>query len=299
MEKHSLGNSISNEDWNSLFSSKPYQQLKKREAAFNRGFPDDEFRAFLLSPENMQKLASYISIIQSWQRSDFTTIGQQALSYLPSEASIRADVYPLIKPKPNSFVWGEGDRKDIFLYLDVTASKDVFSNTVTHELHHIGLMSVPDTEDSLLSENQKRALTWLGGFGEGVAMLAAAGSPNIHPHKFDHDSVIYRWDQDIADFNEDLQVVESFFQKILKGELSESSQIREAAAPFWGVQGPWYTVGYVMAKQVEQVFGRDILVNSLKDFRVLLQKYNESLSKRNPDGLRAWSEDFLKALNSN
>ena len=48
---------------------------------------------------------------------------------------------PLIKPKHNSFVFDADTDPAICLYLDPASSKEAFGNTVSHELHHIGLSS--------------------------------------------------------------------------------------------------------------------------------------------------------------
>jgi hypothetical protein len=50
-------------------------------------------------------------------------------------------VCPLIKPKHNSFVFDADTDPAICLYLDPASSKEAFGNTVSHELHHIGLSS--------------------------------------------------------------------------------------------------------------------------------------------------------------
>lgn len=63
---------------------------------------------------------------------------QAALDYLPKEAYIRAKIYPVIKPRENSFVFDLKNEQAIFLYLDPTKSASKFENTLAHELHHIG-----------------------------------------------------------------------------------------------------------------------------------------------------------------
>ena len=50
--------------------------------------------------------------------------------------------------------------------------------------------------------------------GEGFAMLAAAGGPDIHPHAVSDAKERARWDHDLANFNEDLKKVESFFSML-------------------------------------------------------------------------------------
>jgi hypothetical protein len=51
-------------------------------------------------------------------------------------------------------------------------------------------------------------LNWIGGFGEGFAMLAAAGGPDVHPHAVSASDERARWDKDVANFNDDLKNVQ-------------------------------------------------------------------------------------------
>jgi len=76
-------------------------------------------------------------------------LGVRVLAWLPDGASIRAQVFPEIKPKQNSFVWTKPDNGPaIFLYLE-RQTKAKFENTVAHECHHIGLQSLGKEQDAL------------------------------------------------------------------------------------------------------------------------------------------------------
>ena len=61
-----------------------------------------------------------------------------ALAYLPEGARIRAKIYPVIKPRENSFVFDLKGDPAVFLYLDPAVSRGQLENTLAHELHHIG-----------------------------------------------------------------------------------------------------------------------------------------------------------------
>lgn len=76
------------------------------------------------------------------------------------------------------------------------------------------------------------------GFGEGFAMLAAAGSPNVHLHTVSNMDEGARWDKDMANFNDDLKKVEAFFIDVLDNRLTED-QISKTHFSFFGIQGPW------------------------------------------------------------
>src|SRR4029450_4191794 len=73
-----------------------------------------------------------------WKRADVSRAATLALAYLPRNAHIKAKIYPVIKPRENSFVFDVENDPAIFLYLDPTVSAEKFENTLAHELHHIG-----------------------------------------------------------------------------------------------------------------------------------------------------------------
>jgi len=190
----------------------------------------------------------------------------------------------------------------IFLYLDPAIDQRQFENTVAHELHHIGYSSVSKPwEDKIakLPPNERTAVEWISAFGEGFAMLAAAGGPDVHPHETSKPEDRARWDRDMGRFNEDLKDVERFFMDVLQGRLKAEEEIRKRGYTFMGVQGPWYTVGYKMSVMVERRFGRQTLIACMLDPRLLLSKYNEAAAEHSRDGqdkLATWSPELLKAI---
>lgn len=108
-----------------------------------------------------------------------TNAARLALAYLPKDARINAKIYPEIKTRENSFVHDIDTGPAIFLYLDPKKSKEKFENDVAHEMHHIGYGTAcpaKKTSDEIarLPKNARTVLTWMGAFGEGFAMLAAA-----------------------------------------------------------------------------------------------------------------------------
>ena len=152
------------------------------------------------------------------------------LDYLPSDAVMHAKVYPVIKPGANSFVWELSSDPTIFLYLNPEVSCEKFENTVTHELHHIGLGSVGPIYDKKIAALREPALTaanWIGAFGEGFAMLGAAGGPDIDPHAASSPKEHARWEHDMGQFNGDLQAVNQFFLDVLNAKFASSDAIEE------------------------------------------------------------------------
>src|SRR5207302_67861 len=163
----------------------------------HRDFTDDDFKKFVLSPELRTKAATLRHTLDTWRSTDLVSSGHRVLAYLPEQAHIKAKVFPLIKPQPNSFVFDTTTDPAIFLYLDPDKSAADFENTVAHELHHIGFSSVDSlTEECLkdLPANARPAVKWMSAFGEGFAMLAAAGGPDVDPHTASSPEVHARWE---------------------------------------------------------------------------------------------------------
>ncbi|MBI4502263.1 MAG: hypothetical protein HY700_14025 [Gemmatimonadetes bacterium] len=208
----------------------------------------------------------------------------------------------MIKPRTNSFVWELLTDPAIFLYLDPRVTKPQFSNTVAHELHHIGLASVEARADSIravLPDSARPAAMWMGAFGEGFAMLAAAGGPDVHPHAVSVAADRARWDGDLANFNRDLRTLDQFFRDIISRRLATADTIQAVASTFYGIQGPWYTVGRKMAVMIEKRFGRPELIRCMTDPGRLLQRYNVAAADYNrthSDRLEQWSPQLMGAL---
>jgi hypothetical protein len=130
-------------------------------------------------------------------------------------------------------------------------------------------------------------------------MLAAAGSPDVHPHAQDDEAARAHWDAEMAHFNENLAAVQQFLLDILNGVIKDPKEIERRAQGFYGEQGAWYTVGYRMAAMVERRFGREALTNAMIDPRRLLLLYNRAAREENErqvSKLAVWSSAFLSKL---
>lgn len=293
---------VSDSDWQHLFSTEPYIRLKKREVSMHRDFTDDDFKKFVLSPELLAKRDALRHTLNEWQKADLQASARRVLTYLPDEATIRAKVYPVIKPGINSFVFETQTDPTIFLYLDPAESAAKFENTVAHELHHIGFASVASLSENRLKDlppNVRPAVDWMGAFGEGFAMLAAAGGPDIHPHAVSSHEERARWDRDMANFNQNLATLQQFFGDIVNQKLKTKDEIDKKAYSFFGVQGPWYTVGYKMAVIVEKRYGRATLIDCMIDPRELLARYNSAAGELNHNQTKQlvlWSPELLAKI---
>jgi putative zinc-dependent peptidase DUF5700 len=309
LELRAAGKPVDDAQWQKLFATEPYQRLKVREKKIAERFndtravlTDEEFRKFVLSDSLLARGPKLRSTLERWKEADLRHAAERVLQYLPASAVIRAKVFPVIKPKSNSFVWETSTDPTIFLYLDPEVGVPKFSNTVAHELHHIGLASAQADFDARIKALPQRAAAaagWMGAFGEGLAMLAAAGGPDVDPHAASTPEEHARWDRDMANFDHDLRAVNAFFLDIVNGKFANDDALTEKGSSFFGAQGPWYTVGYKMAVMVEKRFGRDALIGTMLDPRRLLLLYNQAASEQNArrkEPLPLWSEEILKEV---
>ena len=300
LAKRGEGKTITEDDWKTIFESEGYIRLKKRELSMSRPFEDAAFREFVMSEELLKRRDTLAETLSRWKSIDPASAGNRALAYLPRDASLAAKIYPVIKPRENSFVFEVKTDPAIFLYLDQAVDGDKFENTLAHELHHIGFgggCPAPDVKAKRekLPEGVRDALKWTGAFGEGLAMLAAAGAQNVHPHVVSDAKERAEWDASMLNFDADLKKVEAFLLDVSEGRLKGDDQ-NKAGFAFFGVQGPWYTVGWKMASVIETVYGRERLVESFCDESRLLKTYNSAAKKferRNEEKLARWSKQML------
>ncbi len=303
LAKRQANHPITETDWQRVFVSEGYVRLKARETSMKRSFEDSDFKTFVLSDQLAERAQSLAETLARWKNADVTAAGRLALAYLPKTAQIKAKIYPVIKPLENTFVFEVKTDPAIFLYLDPTVSREKFENTLAHELHHIGYSSsCPSkrTSDEIdkLPAMARVVVKLIGTFGEGFAMLAAAGGPDIHPHAVSSLEERARWDKDVANFNDDLKKVETLFTNVLENRLTKE-QVQETAFSFFGVQGPWYTVGWKMSVVIEQTFSRAKLIECICDQRKLLATYNKAAEKHNRkfrEPLILWSAVVLNGV---
>ncbi len=297
------GEPIADSAWGRLFASEGYARLKKREAAFKRPFEDSVFQSFVRSDSLLHRLDELETTLARWKTMDMGAAAGRALAYLPDGASITAKIYPVVKPKTNSFVFEVRTDPAIFLYLDPTVSAEKFENTVAHELYHIGYGTACPAKEAAeaidrLPDPVKHVVDWTGAFGEGLAMLAAAGGPDIHPHAVSAQEERLRWDGDMMNFNTDLREVERFFLDVLDDRLTKEER-EEKAYSFFGIQGPWYTVGWKMAALIEKTYGRRALIDATCNYRILLSTYNRAavqFNRAGGDTLAVWSVRIIEAI---
>src|SRR5215470_17927486 len=144
-----------------------------------------------------------------------------------------------------------------------------------------------------------------GSLRGGYGYVGSRGGPDVDPHSASSEAERARWSRDLANFNSDLLSVNGFFLDKLSGKLPDKAAVTEKASSFFGVQGPWYTVGYRMAVIVEKRFGRQKLIETMPDPRRLLVLYNQAATEYNTsasvvtDHLPLWSAELLKEVGAN
>lgn len=283
--------------WDSLFATTGYRRLQEREQAMGRSFEDRDFRSFLLADSTVARLPELRSTLEEWSGLDVDAAGLRAATYLPPGGSIRATMYPVIKPAPNSFVFDLAQNPAIFIYVDPEVSRAELQNILAHELHHVGYAQAC-IEPPATGEPVAIAVGWTAAFGEGLAMLAAAGSPDTHPHADSDPEDRARWDRDMANVHLDLHQVEQFLASVADGSLADPLAIQERARSFYGTQGPWYTVGWLMASTIEREFGRERLIATICSPPAMMRLYNHAAQRRNAEGdqLPVWSAELIDRL---
>lgn len=289
--------------WRKLWDSEGYRRLTARDKELTGRDDQQALHDYLLSDAALAALPALKKAVAELKSYDFNVPAARAFRYLPAGFALKATLYPVIKPTHNSFVYDVPANPAFFVAVNPERPAAELTNTVAHELHHVGLAQCVDpSKDPRLNPRQQRAVDWLSGFGEGEAVLAAAGGPDVHPHDSSAGPEWLIWERDVANFNTDLPRMQDFFRAVLAGKLTEEQQKQQLYA-FIDTddvpQGPFYTVGWKMAAIVERVEGHDALVGALCDPRRLLALYNHAVAnthRADGENLPTWDPAFLAAL---
>jgi len=286
-------------DWTHLFTSEGYVRLKERELGMGRSFTDSAFRMFVLSRDLHERLPRLAQALESWRVLDASRAAARAFAYLPAATDLRARIYPVIKPLTNSFVWDLQKDPAIFFYLNPEEAPAKAENTLAHELHHVGVASACRNRAANASGARAAAHRWISGFAEGMAVLAAAGGVDVHPHAVSAPAVRAVWERDVSRWNEDFAEIERFLMDVARGRAGDDAAIARRGMRFIATdsipQGPYYTVGWTMAARIERELGRAAVINVICDAPALLRAYNTAADRAKGRGevLPRWSEELL------
>ena len=263
---------------------------------------DSALREFVNGLAKSGQGAAYRAKVRELERIDLTHAADKAIAYLPRGTTLRARLYLEIKPRSNSFVFTGADSvPSIFVSVQLGRSRAQVMNTLAHELHHIGVFAAchhaAPMDSSRITPAVATLLDYLTAFGEGRAMLAAAGGPNVHPHAADDDSIRQRWDRDVSNAPRDMKELSSFFESVLDGRIATADSVTRRGDSYFGVQGPWYTVGWLMASTVERELGRPALVATTCDPVGFLAAYDKAVARAGARAqLPSWPRSLIERL---
>lgn len=284
--------------WKALFRSEGFRRLQARQQSFGDTFSPSDFQSFVERVDLMQQRNAFRSALRRFHSVDIAMCGRRALAYLPRGSTLNASVYPVIKPQTNSFAYDLKGSPSLFLFLHPDYSRSRFSATLTHELFHVGFAqncppSIIKPQIDALAPHLKLFFDWMaGGFGEGFAVLAAAGGPDVDPATVAPANALTEWASSAAAFPQQMGALTSFFRRLLSADLDEQSS-EEPGSALLGVQGPWYTVGWRMARTIEKAYGRAVVVDCIGDVRKLLPTYNRAVEGTR---LPCWPDDVSRAF---
>lgn len=284
--------------WSALFATEGFRRLSERQHAFRDPFPPETFKAFVESPALLDQRQALAQALRRFHAAGLQACGRRALAYLPPGSVLDAAVYPVVKPQSNSFAYDLEHQAALFLSLHTDYSTARFAATLAHELFHVGFaQNCPPAairpQIEALPAQRKLLFDWMvGGFGEGLAVLAAAGGPDVDPASVAPANAAPEWAEASKTFASRMDQLTGFFRRLLSGELdAETSD--EPGSALLGVQGPWYTVGWRVAVTIEKGLGRPALVDCIADMRKLLPAYNRLAPAA---GLPPWPADVADAF---
>lgn len=304
LDKEAKHTTVSTEDWQKLFSTTGYKELKATEAGHVPDFDgdrfDDKFKVYLSSPELVAATDRLRTNFQHCARTGLRIAEHRVATYLPPETAVHANIFPVIAPSQRpAYQIAVGE--SIFIDLDICNTGAQYTTAVAVQLYRLGAANVLRDSYSRISKlpvNAQTAAEWTNTFEAGVALLVASGTAQIHPFAWATMEERERWDHKMAGFPDDLKLLDSFFLEIVKGQFKTKEAIAERGDSFFdGEARPWEVVGYKMASVIETRFGRKLLINVLRDPRWLLAIYNQAAEQPNSaERLPRWSPALLEAL---
>lgn len=293
------GRPVSEAQFERLFATEGFRKLEACERERKRPFDRAEFRTFLQAPETVARLADLRRTLDAWKALGTDSARRRAAAYLPPGTTIDARVYPVVKPRTNSFVYFDGERPVIFDYLDPAKSVAQFENGLAHDLLHFGMDAACDfSKDAwfaALPEASRNAVVDVRRLEEGLAVIAAAGGPDVHPSATTSAADRGRWDRDAAQVKENAATLAAFISGVADGRISGEER-SETAMRYYPNQGLWYTVGYAVASTIERAYGRERTVAAFCDPRGLLPTYEAAAAKLGDPALPHWPADLVARL---
>lgn len=299
--------------WQRLFNAEGYTRMMEREKSIdermglNRGFTDEKHRQFFATDAALlERREALHDALDAWKHVRIQEAGERALAYLPAGTRIHGTIYPLLRAATNSFVFQLGsDNPAIFMYMDPGETPRTLENTLAHEFHHLGVASACPRPPATDDPRAAALYDWTGGFAEGLAVLAAAGSPDADPLPDGSFELRQAWAIRQDSVAADMAALGDFFLAIRDGRL-EGDELARTGFSFINrpgfPQGPFYTLGWFMASTVEREMGRAAVIDVVCAPANLLQSYNRAAetingrSRRTTVKLPLWSPEVLEAI---
>ncbi|MGO9777097.1 MAG: DUF5700 domain-containing putative Zn-dependent protease [Terracidiphilus sp.] len=283
---------VQEQHWLALLTSEGHRRWKRRMEAVGQPVDDTEYARFLLSVAVGKQLKELWRTLRTWQKANWEEAALRAIKWLPEDARILAGVFVVFTPAANSFYYAEDDNAAVIFSLDAALSWAEFENRMVHELHHVGYFGLARNQPTGIPFATQSAVEWTRSFAEGLAMLAAAGGADVHPHATSPTETRARWDREIADFEHSRCAIEQFLLDVVNQRKTTEEELKAGHA-LLGVQGPWYTVGWMMGAIVEREFGRQVLLDCMAEVPQLMARYNQAAPTRD---LTLWSHELMAAL---
>lgn len=314
LDVRAAGGEVPDSLWTRLLASEGYRRTMQRERGMNerfgldRGIDDSSFRTWALSGAALEGIAERRAALDAWLKVDLQSAGERALAYLPAGTRLHGTIYPIVREQTNSFIWDlETEHPAIFMYVESGRDAAEIEHILAHELHHVGSALAPCPEAPPAPDRPagvRQVRRWLTAFGEGIAVLAAAGGPDGDTHPFAGPDERSAWSARLDSLAFDMVELEAFLLALLEEDLTGDdagrrgmSFISRPGAP----AGPFYSVGWHMAATVERVLGREAVVAANCEPALLLLAYDRAVMALFQDdpaaSLPRWSSRLLERVN--
>jgi hypothetical protein len=211
-----------------------------------------------------------------------------AKKYLPDDADVTNAFHVVLFGASPAFSVGDANGFDLLQLAkksDGTVDVDQVIGLFAHEMHHSGFSNLSDTHMSDL-ENIDR-LDLVGAFAaEGMATwFITPPFAHLDDYRASSDplekAVAADWDRHLESLPQLYSDAEEDIRRGLTGEMAEEELVSKWVM---GVIGPAYVVGTNMMQTIEEQLGIDAAKPIARDYRRLLDVYNQAASKANAAG---------------
>ena len=209
-----------------------------------------------------------------------------ARRYLPPEAALDTTVFIVLDGMSGGFVYQGQVAFDLLQMRDAQS----FTQTLAHELHHIGVEHLwrEQIENAGLPPARRLALEFVAILlGEGSATCLISGPP-AEPEG------VEQWQGHMAHLDELFARAEDLLRRTLAGEIDEAAFGTLVPSFLQGYMGEAYAIGYVVVERLRQALGEEAVLACLREPRRTLALYNQAV-ERLPGAYR-FADDLAQAL---